>query len=193
MTTAQEALALARRHNVTITVRCARLRLRAPTAPPLEVVEKLKEAKPAIIRLLAHPRPEPERAGWDATNWRAFFDERVAIREFGGHRSRAEAERLAWGETLAAWHNAHGHPPPRAWCAGCGKPLSSGAVMDIWDGARVHDVPGYGCLIAYGKRWRGAATAGLAALGLTPPESVSVVAQNPESVSVVAQNNGWGE
>ena len=71
---------------------------------------------------------------------------------------------------MAAWHKARGEPPPRALSAGCGEPASGAEIMEIWDGARVHLAPGYACLIAYGKRWRVAATAALAALGVTPPE-----------------------
>jgi hypothetical protein len=43
--------------------------------------------------------------------------------------------------------------------------------MDLWDGANVHwdDAHGLDCLLLYGQRWRGAATAGLAALGLKAP------------------------
>ena len=39
----------------------------------------------------------------------AHFQERAAIREYDGQRSRADAERLAYGELIAAWLLQH--PP----------------------------------------------------------------------------------
>ena len=77
---------------------------------------------------------------------------------------------MAWGETLAAWHKTHDEPPPRALCAGCGEPVSGAEIMEFWDGARVHLAPRYGCLIAYGRRWRAAAAETLANMGILPPE-----------------------
>lgn len=35
-----------------------------------------------------------------ASDWRAYCDERAAIREFNGGMSRKEAELLAWQDTL---------------------------------------------------------------------------------------------
>jgi hypothetical protein len=113
--------------------------------------------------------PEPERARWGAADWRAFYDERAAIREYDGQRPRPEAERLAWGETLGEWHKANGSPPPSWQCAGCGEPIGGAPAMTLPDAARVHDVAGYGCLIAYGKRWRATAAKALAEMGVTPP------------------------
>jgi hypothetical protein len=40
----------------------------------------------------------------EAEYWRDFFDERAAHREFDGGYSRAEAERLAFGEMILEWH-----------------------------------------------------------------------------------------
>jgi hypothetical protein len=36
---------------------------------------------------------------------------------------------------------------------------------------------GYGCLIAYGKRWRATATAALAAMGIEPPDRLALRTQ----------------
>lgn len=50
------------------------------------------------------PPLDPERALWAAgldAEAREFFEERAAIREFGGGYSRAEAERQAEQETRA--------------------------------------------------------------------------------------------
>jgi hypothetical protein len=53
-------------------------------------------------------------------------------------------------------------------CAGCGEPIADLPSMTLADGNRVH-LDGLGCLLAFGDRWRGEATAGLGALGLDPP------------------------
>jgi hypothetical protein len=121
----------------------------------------------------AQTRLKAERAGWDASDWRAFFGERAAIREYDGMRPRAEAERLAWGETLVEWHRANASPAPSWQCAGCGEPHLGASAMTLPDAARVHDMAGYGCLIAYGKRWRATATAALAAMGIEPLSGVT--------------------
>ena len=121
----------------------------------------------------AQTRLKAERAGWDAADWRAFFGERAAIREYDGMRPRAEAERLAWGETLVEWHKATASPPPSWQCAGCGDPIAGAPAMTLPDAARVHDVAGYACLIAYGKRWRAAAAEGLATMGIEQPSGAA--------------------
>ena len=40
-------------------------------------------------------------ATWDAEDWRAFYEERAAILEYDGGKSRAAAERMALAETIA--------------------------------------------------------------------------------------------
>jgi hypothetical protein len=49
------------------------------------------------------------KPGSDPADWEAYFDERAGIREFDGEMPRAEAERLAAEETVAALG-----PRPRA-------------------------------------------------------------------------------
>jgi hypothetical protein len=51
------------------------------------------EAPSAVYR-------SPDASSW----WRDIFEERAAIREFNGQRSRAEAEALAWSELETRWH-----------------------------------------------------------------------------------------
>jgi hypothetical protein len=65
----------------------------------------------------------------------------------------------------------YGERPPYWQCAGCREPIGGLAALDLGDGNRVHldDAHGLGCLLAFGERWRGEATAGLRALGLDPP------------------------
>jgi hypothetical protein len=86
------------------------------------------------------------------------------------HRREA-ALSLAWGEAECIWHERHGARPEPDHCAGCQALLVGEVAMDLWEGACVHwdDAQGLECLILYGQRWRGAAVAGLAALGLKAP------------------------
>lgn len=79
-----------------------------------------------------------------------------------------EAAALAWGAITAAWHKEHGERIPKHLCAGCLEPIDSGAVLMLADGCRVH-LRDLDCVIAYGKRWRGAAARALAALGIPAP------------------------
>lgn len=48
------------------------------------------------------PVPHQIDTGTQEMDWQAFFDERAGIREFEGGLVRAEAERLAYADTVAA-------------------------------------------------------------------------------------------
>ena len=79
---------------------------------------------------------------------------------------------------ILEWHRRHGARVLPDRCAGCGDDLPDGAGLIVnSDGARVHfdGVRGVDCIIAYGTRWRGAAVAGLQALGLRPPEGFELL------------------
>jgi hypothetical protein len=111
-----------------------------------------------------------EAASWSAEDWRAFFEERCAHREFDGGYDREAAERLAWGELQNRWHLSHGERVSRDFCAGCRRPIGNGPVIALIDGNRVHDRAGHTCFIQHGARWRGAATRALLEMGLKPPK-----------------------
>jgi len=66
----------------------------------------------------ARPRPREDPDPTEAEDWRDFFHERAAHREFDGGYSRADAERLAFGEMILAWHRRHGARPDPHRCAG---------------------------------------------------------------------------
>ena len=104
-----------------------------------------------------------------AAEQRDLYNERAAIRQYDGHYTRAESERLAWGEVLNEWRRRHGKQIPPSRCAGCGEALSDAEAFDLGDGSRAHRDPEWRCVIAYGKRWHRTAEKGLAALGLYPP------------------------
>jgi hypothetical protein len=110
----------------------------------------------------------PERL--TAGDWRDWYQKRAAIRQYDGNYTRAEAERLAWGEVVNEWHRRQGERAPRDLCAGCLKPIGdSGEVFDHADGTQTHMADGFDCVVKYGDRWRGAAEKALVAMGLTPP------------------------
>jgi hypothetical protein len=104
----------------------------------------------------------------NVSNLADLYEERVAIREFDGHYSRAEAESLAWGEVLNRWHMRHGERVPRDLCAGCRRPIGSAKALDMIDGNRVH-LGDPDCLVRHGERWRADAMRALLALGLRSP------------------------
>jgi len=85
---------------------------------------------------------------------------------------RSEVEALAYSDLMLEWHRSHGSQPEEGHCAGCGEALGTGSLFVDGDGTSVHSVEAHNidCIIAYGARWRGAAIAGLQALGLEPPE-----------------------
>jgi hypothetical protein len=89
----------------------------------------------------------------------------VQHKEDLGH-SPAFAVQLAYGEAIKAWHEQCG-PMPHTPLVPAVASLSP--VLPILpDGAKVH--PTDNCLIGYGAVWRSAAAAGLAVLGIEPPE-----------------------
>jgi hypothetical protein len=110
-----------------------------------------------------------EAAAWTASDWRDFFEERAAFRQYDASCNRAEAERLAWSELQNRWHFDHGARAPRDLCAGCRRPIGNELVIDMVDGNRVHDGVDHPCLIQHGSRWRAAATRGLLEMGLKQP------------------------
>jgi hypothetical protein len=78
-----------------------KIKLTAPQPLPADLFARIREAKPALLAILA-----------EASDWRDLYEERAAIREFDGGYPRAEAERLAWGELEDHWHRLHGGGRP---------------------------------------------------------------------------------
>jgi hypothetical protein len=110
--------------------------------------------------------------------WRMLFERRVAHRLEAADRTRADAESLAFGDCLVEWHRRCAQQPDTDRCAGCSEVLPNGVGLVVDRGAlRVHFdvVRGFDCLIAYGRRWRSAAVAGLHDLGLGPPTGFEVM------------------
>jgi hypothetical protein len=165
---AAEALKAARAAGVSIRIDGDDLVLEASASPAPAVLDALSSHKAAIVALL-----RPASDGWlpeDAANarqWRNQLDARTN-EWLLGDRGWEEARRLAWGDLVNEWHELHGQRWPIWQCAGCDAPIGGLAALDLPDGNRVH-FDEIECLVAFGKRWRGAACTALVALGLEPP------------------------
>jgi len=173
-----------------------RLKLVAPTALLPELAERVRAAKPMLLAALADNGRKggvahgggggvsnPQRNGATAqhstaesssgrafptpsADWRA--QHREALAHWSALRTVDEATGLTWGELEDRWHRLHGARAPEWRCAGCGEPIAGLPALTLADGNRVH-IDRFGCLLTFGERWRGEATAGLKALGLDPP------------------------
>ena len=173
-----------------------RLKLMAPTALIADLAERVRAAKPMLLAALADPGREtaavqkegggvvnPSSTGATvqhrksepasdrsnpvpAADWRARH--REALAHWSLLRTADEAASIAWGAMQDRWHRLHGERVPHWRCAGCGEPLGGFAALTLVDGNRVH-LGTLDCLLSFGDRWRGEATAGLKALGLAAP------------------------
>ncbi len=161
---ATQALKAARAAGVSIRIEGGDLVLEAPAHPSPAILEALSSHKADVLALL---RPPNDSA--DARHWRDRLDART-VEWFHGERGREEARWLAWGDLVNEWHELHGRRWPTWQCVGCDGPISGTRAFTLADGNRVHDT--LECLIAFGKRWRGAAHSALVALGLEPPPHV---------------------
>jgi hypothetical protein len=121
----------------------------------------LIEHKPDVLAALA---PAEGTTQWLHDRYAA----RISHWFLHGRRRWQEAEALAYGELLNECHLVHGGRWPQSQCAGCDGPIADSAALSLGDGNSVH-FEDLGCLLRYGKRWRGAARASLIALGLKPP------------------------
>src|SRR5215207_7385803 len=62
----------------------------------------------------------PNRDSWSPADWRAYFEERAAIREYEGGLARDQAERFAFEDTVSHWLSAHPAPAtPPDQCVHC--------------------------------------------------------------------------
>jgi hypothetical protein len=175
MSSALELLELLEGIGATVKPAGDRLILHAGPKPiPGALVRHLREAKSDILAALAgKSAPSSNGIKPDATWWRSQLAIGVINRELGGTRKAAQAQHLAFGDIVVEWHRRYGEPPDSRCCAGCGFELGdSASAIVLSDGARVHlgGVHGADCLIRYGWRWREAAMAALARLGINPPQ-----------------------
>lgn len=81
------------------------LKWTSATPPPADLLARLRENKPLLIRALEaiDHRVDGDHRDGDAERWRDLFEERAAVREFDGGLSRADAEAAALGDLAATW------------------------------------------------------------------------------------------
>jgi hypothetical protein len=135
-----------------------------------EIVETLRAVKTELLVLISCGADKPE---WDGTDWRAYLDERAAIREHNGKLSQAEAGRLAFEDAVTHWLCLHPAPAtdPRRGCVQCSGGDQAGNTLlpvlapggHVW----VHDQ----CWVAWTSFRRHEAAKALRHLGLEPAGS----------------------
>jgi hypothetical protein len=168
---AAEVLAVARAASLCLAVDGAELVLEACGPPPPAVLDLVRAHKAEIIAAISAanamlpPSPASQKIDDAVVDWRDWYEERAAIRQFDGGYSREEAGRLAKGEAEDRWHRAHGERTPRNLCAGCRRPIGSAEPLDLIDGNRIHLVD-LDCLIRHENRWRPVAAQALKLMGI---------------------------
>jgi hypothetical protein len=131
------------------------IELAAARPLPAELLARIREAKPALLGLLA-----------STADWRARHREALAY--WSVLHPDDKAVSLTWGELQDRWHRLHEARLPGWQCAGCGEAIGGLAALALADGNRVH-FETLDCVLLYGERWRCAATEALSAMGLKPP------------------------
>ena len=111
-----------------------RLRVRAPSPLPDELVANLRQHKAEIMALLLD-----RKAAWTPEDWRAFFDERAAIAEHDGELPRAKSEARAYECCVVEWMRQHPPLPSNPeLCAHCGEAMAVTAALPVLNGAGGH-------------------------------------------------------
>lgn len=174
---AAEVLSELQAKGVTLAPEGDKLRWRAPkgTMTP-DLLARVREAKPALLALLAGgapvpvvPRPAARPFGSPEAveRWPIWYGEMVVTNVGLGH-DKPDAERLAFGQAIEAGCQRHHRAPPPEGCAGCGRPLGARA-FGCGNRARVCERPDHGCLILYGTERQRQAALALRALDIEPP------------------------
>ena len=130
----------------------------------------------AVVKLLAEHKAEVLAAlslsFVDASWWRERLKTK-AVQWTIGDRNWKAAKRLAWGDLENEWHYQHGRRWPTWQCAGWNAPIGGSRAPNLPDGNRVHFEP-IDCLIRFGERWRGDASAHLSHWGSNHPALTEV-------------------
>jgi hypothetical protein len=127
-------------------------------------------------------RPDPARRGiahsaerlgvsWSAEDWRAYFDERAGIAEFGAGLARDAAEARAFESCVCEWLNRNSASSSAGRCVWCGEADSAGATilpfgLEASGRTWLHD----GCWPDWNRDRREQAVAALAAIGINAPD-----------------------
>jgi hypothetical protein len=152
------------------------LKLAAPSPLPPNLIERLKEKKAEIIRLLIEDKSAVSVSSldsFDTFDWRDWIAERAAILEYDGGLCRTEADQRSFEHALIEWQNRHPYSSNPDNCAGCGDPIHQQATdwRPLADGATVHYGSTWGlqCMERHALRRREDALNALANLGIGMP------------------------
>jgi len=121
---AAQTLIAARAAGVNVGIDGNDLVLKAPSPPPLAVVEALSRHKADIVALL-----RPAKDGWSAEDWQVFFGERAGRFEFDGRMTRSAAEAQAFEACVVEWINRNPAPSPAGHCAWCDERETKSAIV----------------------------------------------------------------
>lgn len=121
---AVDLLARARRAGVRIRASGTDLKLDADQPPPPELIKALADKKGEVLAALRGASGQ-----WDAGDWRAYYEERAAIRENDGGLVRAEAERCALDDAVIMWMNRNPVVSAPNACVWCGRSDRQDSVL----------------------------------------------------------------
>lgn len=99
---------------------------------------------------------------WEASDWREYFDERVAVAMIEGQQPEAEARRIAWACCVTRWRDLHPVASEPEHCAHCGRPDEPGNIVPF--GAGPHAWLHSGCWPAWDRERQEKARRALAGL-----------------------------
>ena len=161
---ATEAIRMAEATGIRIGVEGSDLILEADLEPTADVVNAIRRHKSEIIRLLAPPRDR-----WTGEDWRAYFNERVGIAEFGGGLPSPAAEVRAYECCVVKWLNHNPAPSSSAdQCGECGEPITGTDALPFLNGPDGHAWIHPDCHGSWMERRRAIAQRHLAELGIAP-------------------------
>src|SRR5262245_50067704 len=142
--------------------------------PPAGILEMLRRHKRSIVAALQRPveGPVPTFQSWDHADWRAFYDEQIAIAERDGLR-RAETDARAFRSCVAEWlwRTAVVSPPgPCPICGDADRPNDPLLAIGIIGGRTWLHIE---CAKTWCAARKAEADAALASMGIRRPEHSS--------------------
>lgn len=164
MSVAASIIEMVRASGGEITLADDRIRLKVPASIRDEVVVDIKTHREAVRFALKR-----ETDGiWDAVDYHAFYEERAAIAEYDGGRTRAEAEAIAYECVVVEWLNRIlelSHPGRCAWCGGSEQ--ENAPLIPFGTRAHMHTWLHLGCWDKWYRPRRDKAVTALAELGIS--------------------------
>jgi hypothetical protein len=110
---AAEVIDAARAAGVHLAVDGADLVLESPVPPPPAILDLVRVHKAEIIAAITVAGHGSQKTDGGIVDWRDWYEERAAIRQFDGGYTLDEAECLAWSEAEDRWRRADGDGIPR--------------------------------------------------------------------------------